>query len=150
MVSWDSKVLNSASCLLLLIIISSCLAEIRWSVFISKFNRSLYVSFSRTDSGLCIYYLFVRSNLNFLHNSQWITLPTQSCLVSLCVFFTPSLTGGFSLEFEWQQGFQNSSQHSCQLQQCCGLDSLDSSSDLQFPQFLFSALEDHSKSFSSK
>ena len=33
------------------------------------------------DVGLCICHLFVRSNFNFLHNSQWITLPTQSCLV---------------------------------------------------------------------
>ena len=30
----------------------------------------------------CVYHLFVWSNLNFLHISQWITLPTQSCLVS--------------------------------------------------------------------
>ena len=36
---------------------------------------------------LCIYHLFVWSNFNFLHNSQWITLLTQSCLVlySFCV-----------------------------------------------------------------
>ena len=39
------------------------------------------VSFSRTAEGLCMYYLFIWSNFNFLHNSQWITLPTQSCLV---------------------------------------------------------------------
>ena len=36
--------------------------------------------FSRTGVGLCIYHLFVCWNLNFLHISQWITLPTQSCL----------------------------------------------------------------------
>ena len=35
------------------------LAEIRWSVFISKSQRSVCVSFPRTDSGLCIYHLFV-------------------------------------------------------------------------------------------
>ena len=46
-----------------------------------KSHMSLCVSFSRTDVGLCIYHLVVRSNFNFLHNSQWITLPTQSCLV---------------------------------------------------------------------
>ncbi len=34
------------------------------------------MSFSRTAAGLCIYYLFVWSNLNFLLISQWITLPT--------------------------------------------------------------------------
>ena len=76
-VSWDSKVHNSAGYLFLLSIIrSGCLAEIRWSVSMSKSQRSLCVLFSRTDVGLSIYYLFVWSNLNFLHNSQWITLPT--------------------------------------------------------------------------
>ena len=70
-----------------------CLAEIRWSVCISKSLRSLCFSFFRTDSGLCIYHLFVWSNLNFLHNSQWITLPTQSCLVlySFCANLLNSL-----------------------------------------------------------
>ena len=33
-------------------------------------HNSLCVSFSRTDAGLCIYHLFVWSNLNFLHISQ--------------------------------------------------------------------------------
>ena len=55
---------------------SGCLAEIRWSVCISKFQRVLCVSFSRTDSWLCIYHSFVWSNINFWHSSQWITLPT--------------------------------------------------------------------------
>ena len=60
--------------------------EIRWSICVSKSQRILYVSFSRTDSGFCIYHFFLWSIFNFLHNSQWITLPTQSCLVlySLC------------------------------------------------------------------
>ena len=46
----------------------------------------VYVSFSRTGAGLCIYHLFIWSNLNFLHISQWIALPTQSCqvLYSFC------------------------------------------------------------------
>ena len=67
--------------------------EIMWSVCISKSQKSLCVSFSRTDFGLCIYYLFEWSNFNFLHNSQWITLPTQSCLVlySFCVNLLHSL-----------------------------------------------------------
>ena len=47
-----------------------------WSVWISKSQRSLCVSFSRTDSGSC-----VESNFNFLHNSQWTSLHTQSSLV---------------------------------------------------------------------
>ena len=55
-------------------------AEIRWSVCMLKSHRSLWVSFSRTGAGLCIYHLLVWSSLNFLHISQWITLPTQSCL----------------------------------------------------------------------
>ena len=67
--------------LFLIIIRSGHLAEIRWFVCISKYHRSFCVTFSRTDVGLCVYHLFVWSNWNFLHNSQWITLPTQSCLV---------------------------------------------------------------------
>ena len=43
----------------------------------SKSHWSLCVPFSRTNPRLCIYHLFVWSNLKFLH----ITLPTQSCLV---------------------------------------------------------------------
>ena len=43
---------------------SGLLVEIRWSVCMSKSHRSFCVSFSRTDARLCIYYLFVGSNLN--------------------------------------------------------------------------------------
>ena len=67
--------------ILLLIIRSALLDEIRLSVCMSKSYRSLCVSFFKTDAGLCIYHLFVWSNFIFLHNSQWINLPTQSCLV---------------------------------------------------------------------
>ena len=81
-VSRDSKVDHFASSLFLLIIIRSVfLAEIRWSVCLSKSHRSLCVLFSRKGAELCIYHLFVWSNLNFLHISQWITLLSQSCLV---------------------------------------------------------------------
>ena len=81
-VSRDSKVNYFASSLFWGIIIrSGLLAEIRWSVCMSKSHRSLCMSFSRTGAGLCIYHLFGWSNLIFLHFSQWITLPTQSCLV---------------------------------------------------------------------
>ena len=78
---------------LLIIIRSGLLAKIRWSVCMSKSHRSLYVSFSRTGAGLCISHLLVWSNLNFLHFSQWITLPTQSCLVlySFCANLLHSL-----------------------------------------------------------
>ena len=65
---------------LLIIIKSGLLAGIRWSVCILKSHRSLCESFSWTGAGLCIYHLLVWLNLNFLHISQWITLPTQSCL----------------------------------------------------------------------
>ena len=47
-----------------------------------KSHWSLCVTFSRRAAGLCIYHLFVWSNLDFLHNSQWVTLPTHSCLFS--------------------------------------------------------------------
>ena len=58
--------------------------------------RGVCVSFSRTGAGLCKYHLFVWSNLNFLRISQWITLPTQSCLVlySFCVNLLNSLIMG--------------------------------------------------------
>ena len=53
----------------------------------------VYVSFSWTDAGLCIYYLFIWSNFSFLHISRWITLPNQSCLVlySFCANLLHSL-----------------------------------------------------------
>ena len=65
----------------------------RWSVCVSKFHRSLCVSFSRTGPWLCIYHLLVWTNLNFLHITQWITLPTQSCiaLYSFCANLQHSL-----------------------------------------------------------
>ena len=135
MVSWDGKVDNFASSFfffsffiylffLLNIIRSGHLAEIRLSVCMSKSHRSLCVPFSRTGAGLCIYHLLVWSNLNSLHITQLITLPTQSCLVlySFCAnllhiiiiiiiiiilliwaFFVPVLAEGFLLESEWQQ-----------------------------------------------
>ena len=83
---------NFAISLFLLIIIRyGLLAEIRWSV--SKTPRSLCVLFSRTDAGLCTYHLLVWWNLNLLHISLWITLPTQSCLVlySFCANLLHSL-----------------------------------------------------------
>ena len=66
---------------LLIIMLCPCLTDIGWSVCVSKSQRSLCVSFYWTDSGSCIYHFFEWSNFTFLHNSQWITLPNQSCLV---------------------------------------------------------------------
>ena len=76
--------------LLLIIIWSGRLIEIRWSVCMSKPQRSLCVLFSKTGPGLCIYYLFVWSSFNFMHDSAEIT---QSCLVlhSFCTSFLYSL-----------------------------------------------------------
>ena len=78
MVSRDSKIHNTASSLFFVDY------YIIWTAggdlvihFISESHRSLCFSFSRKDDRLCIYHLFVWSNLNFLLNSQWITLPTQ-------------------------------------------------------------------------
>ena len=80
-VSRESNVYNSASsfcCCWLLYVAWQRLGDL---FCILKSHGSLCVSFSRTDSGLYIYHLFVWSNLNFLHSFQRITLPTQSCLV---------------------------------------------------------------------
>ena len=88
-----STILQILFFFLLIIMRSGLLAGIRWSVFILKSHRSLCESFSRTGAGLCIYHLFVRSNWNFLYISQWITLPTQSCLAlySFCTNLLHSL-----------------------------------------------------------
>ena len=67
-------------CFLLIIMRSGFVVEMRWFVCMSKSHRSLRASFSSTGTGLCLYHLLVWSNLNFLHISQWITLPMQSCL----------------------------------------------------------------------
>ena len=64
--AWSTKfIILQVLFLLIISTRSGCLAEIRWSVCISKSQRTLYVSFSRTDSGLCIYHLIVWSNFNF-------------------------------------------------------------------------------------
>ena len=60
----------------------------------SKSHRSLCVSFSRTGAGLCIYHLFVSSNLNFL--------PTQSCL--LLLFYFLWVYSDQLVVFHWSQG----------------------------------------------
>ena len=57
-------------CWLLITIRSGLLADIRWSVYMSKSHWSLCVSFSWTDAGLCIYHLLVWSNFDFWHISQ--------------------------------------------------------------------------------
>ena len=83
MINRASKINNFASSLFLLLIIirSGLLAEIRLSVCMSNSHRSLCGLFPRSYAGLCIYHLLVWPNLNFLLICQWITLPTQLCLV---------------------------------------------------------------------
>ena len=56
----------------------SLLANIWWSVCISKTRRILCILFSRYGSCLCIYHLVARLEFNLFHNTQLITLPTQS------------------------------------------------------------------------
>ena len=82
-IMWSVRTVKSAirqiDIFLLSITRSDCLAEIRWCVCISKSQRISHVSFSRTDSGMCIYHLFIWSNLNFKRNSKSITLVILSC-----------------------------------------------------------------------
>ena len=58
------------------------------------FDSFFQFTSKRRGAGLCIYHLFAWSKLNFLHISQWITLPTQSCLVlySFCADLQHSLS----------------------------------------------------------
>ena len=86
----NSTILQILFSFMLIIIRSWLLAKFRWSVCIPKSQRRLYASFSWTDAELCIYHLFVWSNLNFLHNSLWTTLSIQSYLV-LSYLSTPPL-----------------------------------------------------------
>ena len=83
----ESKVDYFANSLFFIIIIIryGLLVEVRSSVWMSKSNRCLCVSFFRTGAGLCVYHLFVWLNLNFSHISQWITLPTK-CYLTLYSF----------------------------------------------------------------
>ena len=97
----NSTILQILFFLLLIIIKSGLLAGIRWSVCMLKSHSSLCVSFSRKGAGLCIYHLLVSSNLHFLHISQWISLPTQSCLALyfLCANLLHSLIMWFMVVF---------------------------------------------------
>ena len=101
--------------LLLIIMRSGLLAGIRLSVCTLTSHRNLCELFSRTGAGLCIYHLFVWSNWNFLHISQWITLPTQSCLTlySFCANLLHSLIMWLIVS--------SVSRHSLHLLLCCVL-----------------------------
>ena len=111
---WSAGTPNSLF-LLLIIIEPGFLAEISWSARLSKSHRSLFVSFTRTDAGLCLYHLLLWSNLNSLHISQWISLPTQLCLAlySICSNLLHSL-------IMWLM-VSSLSPHSLHLLFCCDL-----------------------------
>ena len=74
---------------------SDCLVEIKWSLCTLKSHRILCVSFSRTNFSRCIYHSAVWSNFNSLHDSQWITFPTQSYLIYFSARLVHSLTMWF-------------------------------------------------------
>ena len=119
---WLAGTANSASWFVLFILLinnrSDFLASISWSVYTSEYKRILWVSFSMTDSILCIYHLSAWPNLNLLNNSLWITFPTQSCLVlySFCSSLqhlvgwlvgwfsgVSTLSGSFNAELNFKQ-----------------------------------------------
>ena len=59
-----------------------CPSGRHWITYLyHKVTEFFFVSVFRTDSGLWLYHLSARSNFNPLHYSQWITIPTQSCLL---------------------------------------------------------------------
>ena len=66
---------------LFIIISSGLLAEIRWSFVCQSPIGVLWVSFSRTGDGLCIYHSLALSNINFLHIiiqfSAWLLVSNQ-------------------------------------------------------------------------
>ena len=73
------------------------LAWVQGSVYITKSQIILCISFYRTDSSLYIYHLVVWQNFNVLHNSQWTTFPTQSCLLLYSFIFF------FFLSFDYEK-----------------------------------------------
>ena len=116
-VSRDSKAVNFANLFFFFVDAYKVwfLAEIRWSVCMSKSYSGLCLSFSRTGAGLCIYHSFGGSNLNFLHISQWITLPTLSFLVlySFCANLLHSLIINHAITLAWRK--QNPDDTICKL-----------------------------------
>ena len=67
---------------------------------------------------------------------------------TLCMFFTPVLANGLSLESEWKEvssSLPDSSQHSGQSQQCCNLHGFELTSDFQLFQSPFQDFGDYSK-----
>ena len=88
-----STILQIIFFLLLIIISSGHLAEIRWSVCTSKSHMCLCMSFCRTGAGLCLYYLFVWSNLNIIYKYVNVHARTRACVCVLCVCVFVSVGG---------------------------------------------------------
>ena len=118
--------------ILLIFLRFGLLAENTWSVCLSKSHWNSWVSFSRTVAGLYLY-LFVLSNLNLLHIFQWITLFTQSCIITnndyhyftQRKFSSPVITGvswaaSFHHGINWYHCHPNLSQFFCLL--TCSID----------------------------
>ena len=85
----------------------------------------------------CVFLFFLLSSSS---STSFAMLLIHLLLLSLFTtleFFTSVLPDGFSLEFEWQQvssSLQDSSQYSFRSQQCCHLDSLYPSANVQVLQ----------------
>ena len=93
-------------CIFTFFMMSGLLAEIRWSVCMSKYHVSLCVSLPRTGAGLCTYHLFVIIIIigGFLISASWWSFTgvwvTASLLKSSGLF---SVFSPFSVMFlfEW-------------------------------------------------
>ena len=84
--------------IIIMLLLKSCFffyISVNWWSFIEVWVTASLLKFQELFSVFWpyIYHLFAWSNFIFLHNSQWITLPTQSCLVlySFCVNLLHSL-----------------------------------------------------------
>ena len=88
----DGKVYNSADFLLffflLTITMSDCLADILGSICISK-TSWICTSHSPRQIPDCVFPTCTNGGILFLHNFQWISYPSQSCLFYCMRFFYP-------------------------------------------------------------
>ena len=114
MVSRDSKVHYFANFLFCCWLLQSLVVWPRLGdPFVSQHPIGVCVSHSPGQMLDCAYTICLYSN--FLHNYQWITLPTQSCLVLYS--FCANLLHSFIM---WLM-FSSLSQHNLHLQFCCVL-----------------------------
>ena len=130
------------------------LAGMRWSACISKSQRILFVSFSRTDSGLfddrfwAVWwnFCFLDVLLIIMISVQFLTAIFPSLYYYLfCESITSASADGSLQESEWQQvssSLQDSSKYSGWSQQSCSLDGLHSSSYFHVLQSLYQTFGD--------